>query len=159
MHALLGLGAPKTAGAIGLIRVAVVVGALVVGVAACGGQPAGNGEVRVEVQGGGTYVDVSPERLATLLEAKDFTLVNVHIPYEGEIAKTDLFIAYDQIGSRLAELPEPEAMIVLYCRSGSMSTTAATTLVRAGYTNVWNLAGGMNAWRAAGFGLQGTAAT
>lgn len=141
-------------------RITAVVGALlVVGLAACGGQPPADGEVRVEVEGGGSYVDVSPERLVTMLEAKDFTLVNVHIPYEGEIAETDLFIAYDQVGSRLAELPARDARIVLYCRSGSMSTTAALTLVRAGYTNVLNLEGGMNAWRAAGFPLRGAAAS
>ena len=30
---------------------------------------------------------------------------------------------------------------------------AATTLANAGYTNVWDLAGGMLAWEAAGFKL------
>ena len=51
----------------------------------------------------------------------------------------------------MAELPPRETKIVLYCRSGSMSAIAARTLVAAGYTNVWNLDGGMNAWRALGY--------
>lgn len=109
-------------------------------------------DVRVPVDGGGSYVDVSADRLSAMLAAKDFVLVNVHVPYEGELAKTDAFIPYDQIAAQTAALPaDKTAKIVLYCRSGSMSAIAARTLVGLGYTNVYNLDGGMNAWRARGF--------
>lgn len=40
--------------------------------------------------------------------------------------------------------------LVLYCRSGRTSATAAQSLLRHGYTNVVDLEGGMTAWRAAG---------
>jgi rhodanese-related sulfurtransferase len=110
------------------------------------------GTVPVE---GGAYTDVDAAGLAALLTAKSFPLINVHIPYEGEIDRTDLFIPFDQIEANLSRLPADKgARIVLYCRSGSMSATAARALVRRGYTDVWNLDGGMLAWARAGYPLR-----
>ncbi|MFN2290990.1 MAG: rhodanese-like domain-containing protein [Anaerolineae bacterium] len=99
------------------------------------------------------YADISVGQLAEILDSEDLTLVNVHIPYEGELPQTDLLIPYNEIGDHLDELPAKDAPIVLYCRSGSMSTTAAEILADEGYTNVMELDGGFNAWEAAGHEL------
>lgn len=102
------------------------------------------------------YTDLSVEELQTWLANKDFTFVNVHIPFEGNIANTDLSVPYNEIEQNVDQLPaEKAAKIVLYCRSGHMSSIAAEKLVELGYTNVWNLAGGMVAWEQAGFPLEG----
>jgi rhodanese-related sulfurtransferase len=90
-----------------------------------------------------SFTAVTPPQLKAMLESKDFLLVNVHIPYQGEIPGTDAFVPYNEIERNLSEFPEDRgAKIVLYCRSGSMSTKAANTLVGLGFTNVYSLEGG-----------------
>jgi rhodanese-related sulfurtransferase len=103
---------------------------------------------------GGSYTNVSPSELQGMLKGKDFFFVNVHIPYEGEIPSTDAFLPFDQTAERLADYPaDRKAKVVLYCRSGRMSDLAARDLVKAGFTNIFNLKGGMIAWEGAGYPL------
>ena len=103
------------------------------------------------------YTNVSADELNTMLKNKDFVFVNVHIPFEGNIANTDLSIPFDRITepANLAQLPaDKNAKIFLYCRSGRMSASAAEELVSLGYTNIWNLTGGMVEWEKAGFSIE-----
>ncbi|MFP3947283.1 MAG: rhodanese-like domain-containing protein [Longimicrobiales bacterium] len=105
---------------------------------------------------GGEYRNIAPVELRTMLEEDDFSLINVHIPFAGNIPETDESIPFNEIGENLDRLPADEdATIVLYCRSGPMSVRAATELVELGYTKVYNLEGGMVAWSSAGLPLEG----
>jgi len=95
--------------------------------------------------------NVTVHELQRLLTTKSFLFVDVHIPYEGNIPGTDVSIPFNKIEEHLAQLPaDKDAKILLYCRSGGMGRVPARTLVRLGYTNVLNLAGGFDAWKAAG---------
>jgi phage shock protein E len=118
--------------------------------AACG--PAAPETVSVV---GGAYRRISAPALRELLKNKNFLFVNVHTPPAGSIAETDVAIPYDQLQQNLDQLPsDKNAKVILYCRSGRMSSMAAATLVKLGYANVWELDGGMQAWQAAGLPLQ-----
>ncbi|WRS28190.1 rhodanese-like domain-containing protein [Oscillospiraceae bacterium MB08-C2-2] len=62
--------------------------------------------------------------------------------YQESHIKGAVLIPYDQLSDRAeAELPEKEAVILLYCRSGNRSKTAADTLLSMGYTNVYDFGG------------------
>jgi len=134
-------------------RIFFLLSALVFALAACQSKPVEVVGEKVNVDGG-AYNNINADELKTILNNKDFVFVNVHIPFEGNIADTDLSIPYDQITepTYLSQLPaDQNAKIVLYCRSGRMSAIAAEELVKLGYSNIWNLKGGMLDWERAGF--------
>lgn len=101
---------------------------------------------------------ISARQLKSMLKGKNptadkqpFALINVHTPYEGEIEKTDAFIAYDKIVEQSTLLPKDKNVpIILYCKSGRMSEEALTTVRNMGYKNVKHLTGGTDAWQKSG---------
>lgn len=137
---------------VALLAVAAACGSTATDEDATQAAPAALGQ-RVETERG-SYVNVTPQELQSMLSDDDFLVVNVYAGDMGEIEDTDLFIPYDQIAGRQGELPsQRDSEIVLYCRRGRSSAIAATTLVGLGYTDVWNLDGGMIAWEDAGYPL------
>ena len=101
---------------------------------------------------GGKVTLLEPaEYQAALAAETDPFVVNLHIPYEGEIDGTDAFVPFDDVEAHAADLPaDKSAPLYIYCRSGRMSAEATPTLQALGYTNIIDLKGGMNAWRDAG---------
>jgi rhodanese-related sulfurtransferase len=82
--------------------------------------------------------------------------INVHVPFEGAIEGTDLFVPFDKIEQRASRLPADRTTpLAIYCRTGNMSAAAAKTLATLGYTDVVELRGGMRAWKASGRSLTG----
>ena len=125
------------------IVVLALVSSLALGACSEGSEPAGAGEPG--------WTRLSPQALDDLMTQEDVFLVNVHVPFEGEITGTDAHISYTELVNRIGELPDPdEETLVLYCRSGNMSTIAAQELVAAGRTGFYELEGGFIAWNEAG---------
>lgn len=100
---------------------------------------------------GGKVTLLEPAAYQAAIAAGDAFVVNLHIPYEGEIDGTDAFVPFDDVEAHAAELPaDKSAPLYIYCRSGRMSAEATPALQALGYTNIIDLRGGMNAWRDAG---------
>lgn len=99
----------------------------------------------------GIYYAVSVQELQTMLRDKDFTMINVHIPWQGDIPQTDLRLAFDQISDNQEQLPEgKDDKILVYCLTSGMARIAVQSLMDLGYTNIWMLEGGTTAWEDAG---------
>ncbi len=82
---------------------------------------------------------------------RNAVLLNVHVPFEGDIDGTQLSIPFDQIAAKVSMLPaDLDTPLLVYCRSGRMSAIAAAELVRLGYRDVSDLDGGMLAWEKSG---------
>ena len=97
------------------------------------------------------FTDVTPE-LAQELIAQGALVLDVRQPNEwirGHIPEAEL-VPLDGIylfGKALADYPKDQD-VILVCEMGQRSVVAAEIALVAGYTRVYNLAGGMSAWRA-----------
>ena len=75
------------------------------------------------------------------------TLIDVREPHEHQICQIPgaALIPMAQVPSRLGEF-DPNAEIVVHCRSGARSAQVVAFMKQRGFTNVHNLAGGVLAW-------------
>lgn len=53
----------------------------------------------------GSYSPVTPRTLDAQLNSQDVLLINVHVPYEGDLQGTDLFLPFGQVKGTLALVP------------------------------------------------------
>lgn len=91
---------------------------------------------------------VGPAEFSTLVKDEQVFTVDVHTPEQTHIPGTDAFIPFDKISESLTQLPADKSTpIAVYCRSGGMSASASQELADLGYTNVYDLEGGLNAYK------------
>jgi rhodanese-related sulfurtransferase len=64
-------------------------------------------------------------------------------------------IPLDQLQNRITELPR-DRVIVVVCRTGKRSQTGMNLLQGAGYKRAVSMNGGLTAWKAAGYPLEGS---
>ncbi len=101
-----------------------------------------------ETGSAGQERDITATELAKRIsEGEKIHLIDVREPHELEISHlegADL-IPLGQLASRMHELNSAEE-IVLFCKSGTRSVRALEILASAGFYEITNLKGGLNAW-------------
>jgi rhodanese-related sulfurtransferase len=65
-------------------------------------------------------------------------------------------IPLDELPNRLSELPQDRDIVVV-CLSGLRAQSGTVILQKAGFKNIFCLGGGLNAWKNAGYALEGKA--
>ena len=92
--------------------------------------------------------ELTPTELKSWIDGqKDFVLIDIR--EEWERAAYNIGGAHIPLGdlvSRLKEIPKDED-VVMYCEKGIRSTIAIQRLSAMGYNNLYNLTGGMKAWK------------
>ena len=117
------------------------------GTAGAGGGELSAGVTPNETETGG-YRLMKPQDAKKMLDSEtDITLVDVREPYEyqtGHIPNAKLLPLGDIAAKAATQLPDRNAKIMVYCRSGSRSRSAARQLLSMGYTHVIDIGGILN---------------
>src|SRR2546430_16874181 len=95
-----------------------------------------------------TIPAMSAHELKRKMDAREaFEPIEVREPLEYEIARSDgaKLIPLGEIAERADEL-QREQLMVIHCHSGGRSAEAVRMLQQRGFTNVYNLKGGIDAW-------------
>lgn len=102
------------------------------------------------------FRSLSPQEAKSLIEArKDLVLVDVRSPqelYEGSISGSQL-IPFTDLAQGRTTLPAGKP-ILLICAVGGRSYAVGQYFSGKGYGEIYNLAGGISAWKSAGLPLQ-----
>lgn len=94
-----------------------------------------------------TFNNITPLQLNSRLQITDILLLDVREPWEYKIAKikNSVLIPLDSLLSNIEQLKQHQETVCI-CHHGVRSSYAATLLLNEGFTNVNNLAGGIDAW-------------
>ncbi|WP_312699740.1 rhodanese-like domain-containing protein [Sedimentibacter sp.] len=94
------------------------------------------------------YIRISAEEAKAIIDSEDVIILDVRTQEEfdsGHIENAVLLPITEITDNAEGILPDKDAKILVYCRSGNRSATAARELIRMGYTNVYDF-GGINTW-------------
>lgn len=92
-----------------------------------------------------TYEQISPEEAKSIMDSEsDYIIIDARTTEEfdaGHIKGAILIPEYEIAERAEKELPDKDALILVYCRSGRRSKIASEELVKLGYTNVKEFGG------------------
>jgi rhodanese-related sulfurtransferase len=102
----------------------------------------------------GPETDLTPQRVAELLDEGSIQLVDVREPYEWEASRIPgaRHIELERLAGRSGEI-DRDHPVVFHCRLGVRSAMATAAFRTAGW-DAYNLAGGIQAWAEAGLALE-----
>ena len=104
---------------------------------------------REESSGKNGYQQISGEEAAQIMDREEnYILLDVRTreEYENEHIPGAICIPNETIGAEeIPELPDKDQLLLIYCRSGNRSKTAAAALAALGYSHVYEF-GGINTW-------------
>ena len=125
---------------------------------ACGKQQkTANDNATAETNNQAQYLDVDAATFKQMMSSKPGIVLDVRTPREfagGKIAQAvNIDITQPNFVSKVQKL-DTKRPVYVYCHVGSRSSFAMKQMQNLGFTNVYNLQGGMSAWRNAGFPVQ-----
>ena len=92
-----------------------------------------------------TYEQITPQQAKEIMDTEqDYIIVDARTEEEfaeGHIENAILIPEYEIKNRAEKELPDKDALILVYCRSGRRSKIAAQALIELGYTNVKEFGG------------------
>jgi len=103
----------------------------------------------------GSFISIPPQEAGKLINSrKDLLLIDVRNPQElreGSISGSSL-VPFVAVMRGQHALPK-DRPILLICAVGGRSYAAGQVLIRQGYKQLYNLSGGIDAWKKAGLPL------
>ena len=92
-----------------------------------------------------TYEQITVKQAKTIMDTEtDYIIIDARTEEEfaeGHIENAILIPEYEIANRAEKELPDKDALILVYCRSGRRSKIASEELVKIGYTNVKEFGG------------------
>ena len=124
--------------------------ALCLAIIGCGRQSKANNSEIDNKDEENSYKSISMSEAEEMMKnEKDYIILDVRTAEEykeGHIPNA-INVANETIGEdEIAELPDKEQLIMVYCRSGRRSKQAASKLVKLGYSNIVEI-GGIIDWK------------
>jgi phage shock protein E len=91
-----------------------------------------------------TYIKITPEEAKSLIDTEEVIVLDVRTQEEYDAGHIDsaIRLEYTDFADMAASvLPDKDATILVYCRSGNRSKTASEMLIEMGYTKVMDFGG------------------
>lgn len=96
-----------------------------------------------------TYQQISQKEAKIMMDSQEAIILDVREQdeYDAGHIPSAVLLPVGNITTETASavIPEKDAVVLVYCRSGNRSKTASQTLAELGYMNVYEF-GGINTW-------------